>query len=181
MASALTMDKWRTKMVWQSMGLPVAPYVALNRQLYLGGEKAALLARVAELGLPLIVKPSREGSSVGMSKVTESGALEAALEEAFRHDDDVLVEKWLSGPEYTVAMLGDPGAAVDPHPAGRRVLRLPCQVHFGRHAVLLPERFERRAGSRDGGVGAACLSRSGLQRLGPRRRDARQRWQLLSA
>lgn len=60
-------------------GLPVAPYVALNRQLYLGGEKAALLARVAELGLPLIVKPSREGSSVGMSKVTESGALEAAL------------------------------------------------------------------------------------------------------
>ena len=69
--------------------------------------KAALLARVAELGLPLIVKPSREGSSVGMSKVTESGALEAALEEAFRHDDDVLVEKWLSGPEYTVAMLGD--------------------------------------------------------------------------
>ena len=39
MASALTMDKWRTKMVWQSMGLPVAPYVALNRQLYLGGEK----------------------------------------------------------------------------------------------------------------------------------------------
>ena len=88
-------------------GLPVAPYVALNRQLYLGGEKAALLARVAELGLPLIVKPSREGSSVGMSKVTESGALEAALEEAFRHDDDVLVEKWLSGPEYTVAMLGD--------------------------------------------------------------------------
>ncbi|KAH8298976.1 hypothetical protein KR044_006305 [Drosophila immigrans] len=107
MASALTMDKWRTKMVWQSMGLPVAPYVALNRQLYLSGEKAALLARVAEPGLPLIVKPSREGSSVGMSKVTESAALEAALEEAFRHDDDVLVEKWLSGPEYTVAMLGD--------------------------------------------------------------------------
>lgn len=158
MASALTMDKWRTKMVWQSMGLPVAPYVALNRQLYLGAEKAALLARVADLGLPLIVKPSREGSSVGMSKVTESTALEAALEEAFRHDDDVLVEKWLSGPEYTVAMLGD-GAAVDPHPAGRRVLRLSGQVHFGRHAVLLPERFERRAGSRDGGVGAARLPR----------------------
>jgi D-alanine-D-alanine ligase len=107
MASALTMDKWRTKMVWQSMGLPVAPYVALNRRQYAGGEKAVLLDRVASLGLPVIVKPSREGSSVGMSKVSESGALEAALEEAFRHDDDVLVEKWLSGPEYTVAMLGD--------------------------------------------------------------------------
>ncbi len=107
MASALTMDKWRTKMVWQSMGLPVAPYVALNRKQYAGAEKATLIARVEALGLPLIVKPSREGSSVGMSKVTERDAFEAALEEGFRHDDDVLVEKWLSGPEYTVAMLGD--------------------------------------------------------------------------
>ncbi|MGN7973591.1 D-alanine--D-alanine ligase [Serratia sp. 22264] len=107
MASALTMDKWRTKMVWQSMGLPVAPYVALNRLQYAGAEKQSLIARVEALGLPLIVKPSREGSSVGMSKVTERDALEAALEEGFRHDDDVLVEKWLSGPEYTVAMLGD--------------------------------------------------------------------------
>lgn len=107
MASALTMDKWRTKMVWQSMGLPVAPYVALSRQPYLGRERSNLLAAIKTLGLPLIVKPSREGSSVGMSKVTEQNALEAALEEAFRHDDDVLVEKWLSGPEYTVAILGD--------------------------------------------------------------------------
>lgn len=181
MASALTMDKWRTKMVWQSMGLPVAPYVALNRQLYLGVEKAALLARVADLGLPLIVKPSREGSSVGMSKVTESAALEAALEEAFRHDDDVLVEKVAERPGIHRGDAGRPGAAVDPYPAGRRVLRLSGQVHFGRHAILLPERFERRAGSRNGGVGAARLPRPGLQRLGPRRRDARQRWQLLSA
>ncbi|KFK92648.1 MULTISPECIES: D-alanine--D-alanine ligase [unclassified Serratia (in: enterobacteria)] len=107
MASALTMDKWRTKLVWQSMGLPIAPYVALCRQQYFSNERDNLLAAVAALGLPLIVKPSREGSSVGMSKVTESGALESALEEAFRHDDDVLVEKWLSGPEYTVAILGD--------------------------------------------------------------------------
>ena len=53
----------------------MAPYVALNRQLS-RRRKAALLARVADLGLPVIVKPSREGSSVGMSKVTESAALE---------------------------------------------------------------------------------------------------------
>ncbi|WON77688.1 D-alanine--D-alanine ligase [Serratia sp. UGAL515B_01] len=107
MASALTMDKWRTKMVWQSMGLPVAPYVALSRQHYFGSERGSLLAAIDGLGLPLIVKPSREGSSVGMSKVIELSALENALEEAFRHDDDVLVEKWLSGPEYTLAILGD--------------------------------------------------------------------------
>ncbi|MFV8984539.1 D-alanine--D-alanine ligase [Serratia fonticola] len=107
MASALTMDKWRSKMVWQSMGLPVAPYVALSRRQYLGDDRPNQLAAIEALGLPLIVKPSREGSSVGMSKVTERAALEGALEEAFRHDEDVLVEKWLSGPEYTVAILGD--------------------------------------------------------------------------
>ncbi|MCP1065507.1 D-alanine--D-alanine ligase [Serratia symbiotica] len=107
MASALGMDKWRSKMLWQSIELPVAPYVALNRKQYAGDEKAALLDRLASLGFPFIVKPSREGSSVGMSKVSESSTLEAALQEAFRYDDEVLVEKWLSGPEYTVAMLGD--------------------------------------------------------------------------
>ncbi|MEQ9876556.1 D-alanine--D-alanine ligase [Pectobacterium aroidearum] len=107
MASALTMDKLRTKQVWQAVGLPVSPYVALDRRQYSEMAANALLAKFTHLGLPLIVKPSREGSSVGMSKVNTLSELPAALEEAFRHDDDVLVEKWLSGPEYTVAILGD--------------------------------------------------------------------------
>ncbi|MEQ9905695.1 D-alanine--D-alanine ligase [Pectobacterium aroidearum] len=107
MASALTMDKLRTKQVWQAVGLPVSPYVALDRRQYSEMTANALLATFTHLGLPLIVKPSREGSSVGMSKVNTLSELPAALEEAFRHDDDILVEKWLSGPEYTVAILGD--------------------------------------------------------------------------
>ncbi|KHN53316.1 D-alanine--D-alanine ligase [Pectobacterium fontis] len=107
MASALTMDKLRTKQVWQAVGLPVSPYVALDRRQYSEMAANALLAKFTHLGLPLIVKPSREGSSVGMSKVNSLSELPAALEEAFRHDDDILVEKWLSGPEYTVAILGD--------------------------------------------------------------------------
>ncbi|AZK64217.1 MULTISPECIES: D-alanine--D-alanine ligase [Pectobacterium] len=107
MASALTMDKLRTKQVWQAVGLPVSPYVALDRRQYSETAANALLAKFTHLGLPLIVKPSREGSSVGMSKVNTLSELPAALEEAFRHDDDILVEKWLSGPEYTVAILGD--------------------------------------------------------------------------
>ncbi|MEQ9885205.1 D-alanine--D-alanine ligase [Pectobacterium zantedeschiae] len=107
MASALTMDKRRTKQVWQAVGLPVSPYVALDRRQYSETAANALLAQFTHLGLPLIVKPSREGSSVGMSKVNTLSELPAALEEAFRHDDDVLVEKWLNGPEYTVAILGD--------------------------------------------------------------------------
>lgn len=107
MASALTMDKLRTKQVWQALGLPVSPYVALDRREYSEMAENVLLETFAHLGVPLIVKPSREGSSVGMSKVNALSELPAALEEAFRHDDDVLVEKWLSGPEYTVAILGD--------------------------------------------------------------------------
>ncbi|MGG2140413.1 D-alanine--D-alanine ligase [Symbiopectobacterium sp. RP] len=107
MASALTMDKWRTKLVWQSLGLPIAPYVALTRVQYNALTSEQLQSACAHLGLPLIVKPSREGSSVGMSKVTQQEELVTALDTAFQHDDDVLVEKWLSGPEYTVALLGE--------------------------------------------------------------------------
>ncbi|MCW2476107.1 D-alanine--D-alanine ligase [Candidatus Symbiopectobacterium sp. NZEC151] len=107
MASALTMDKWRTKLVWQSLGLPIAPYVALTRAQYNALTPEQLQTACAHLGLPLMVKPSREGSSVGMSKVTQQEELVTALDTAFVHDDDVLVEKWLSGPEYTMALLGD--------------------------------------------------------------------------
>ncbi|WP_145564095.1 D-alanine--D-alanine ligase [Yersinia aldovae] len=107
MASALTMDKLRTKLVWQASGLPISPYVALNRQQFATLSPEALAAAVAKLGLPLIVKPSREGSSVGMSKVDKMSDLHDALVEAFRHDSDVLIEKWLSGPEFTVAIVGD--------------------------------------------------------------------------
>lgn len=63
--------------------------------------------QIAALGLPVIIKPSREGSSVGMSKVSESCDLASALALAFQHDDEVLVEKWLSGPEFTVAIVGE--------------------------------------------------------------------------
>lgn len=107
MASAITMDKLRSKLLWQGAGLPVAPWVAVNRQDFAAGLSTALLERFTALGVPVIVKPSREGSSVGMSKVDSLDALPAALELAFEHDDEVLIEKWLSGPEYTVAILGE--------------------------------------------------------------------------
>ena len=106
MASAIAMDKLRSKLLWQGAGLPVAPWVALTRSEFESGLNNDVIQRIDALGLPVIVKPSREGSSVGMSKVEESGALTAALALAFQHDDEVLIEKWLSGPEFTVAMLG---------------------------------------------------------------------------
>ncbi|WP_086870528.1 D-alanine--D-alanine ligase [Kosakonia pseudosacchari] len=107
MASAISMDKWRSKLLWQGAGLPVAPWIALTRSEFESGLKTIDIQRIEELGLPVIVKPSREGSSVGMSKVDKKEELHAALALAFQHDDEVLIEKWLSGPEFTVALLGN--------------------------------------------------------------------------
>ncbi len=107
MASAISMDKLRSKLLWQGAGLPVAPWVALTCREFDQGLDASVMGRIAALGLPVIVKPSREGSSVGMSKVDEAGDISSALALAFQHDEEVLIEKWLSGPEFTVAMLGE--------------------------------------------------------------------------
>ncbi len=107
MASALAMDKLRTKLVWIAMGLPVPPWRVLDRQQFITHGLRSMAQDIAELGFPLIVKPSREGSSMGMSKVNQDSELQAALEKAFFYDSDLLIEKWLTGPEYTVAILGD--------------------------------------------------------------------------
>lgn len=107
MASAISMDKQRSKLLWQGAGLPVAPWVAVTRRQFAAGLSEEQQQNIAALGLPVIIKPSREGSSVGMSKVSEMCALNDALALAFQHDDEVLIEKWLSGPEYTVAVIGE--------------------------------------------------------------------------
>ena len=92
MASAISMDKLRSKLLWQGAGLPVAPWVALTRAEFEKGLSDEVVTQISALGLPLIVKPSREGSSVGMSKVEEENALQAALALAFQHDEEVLIE-----------------------------------------------------------------------------------------
>ncbi|MDF7628735.1 D-alanine--D-alanine ligase [Erwiniaceae bacterium L1_55_4] len=107
MASAITMDKLRSKLLWQGRGLPSGRFVWLTRQQQEQGLDAQTQAAIDALGLPLFVKPSCEGSSVGISRVNTLEALPAALDEAFRHDNDVLVEAFLSGAEYTVGILGD--------------------------------------------------------------------------
>ncbi|MFJ5160499.1 D-alanine--D-alanine ligase [Pantoea sp. NPDC088449] len=107
MASAITMDKLRSKLLWQGRGLPSGKFVWLTRQQYQQGLDADTTAAVQALGLPLFVKPSCEGSSVGISRVNHADTLPAALEEAFRHDNDVLIEAFLSGAEYTVGIVGE--------------------------------------------------------------------------
>jgi D-alanine-D-alanine ligase len=92
------MDKLRSKAVWRGLGLPVAA----DRLLSADDDAAEI---VAELGLPLIIKPSREGSSLGMSKVDNADQLAAAFADAASLDTEVFAESWLPGNEYTVAVL----------------------------------------------------------------------------
>ncbi|OBW91344.1 D-alanine--D-alanine ligase [Gallibacterium salpingitidis] len=102
MASALTMDKMRTKLLWKAVGLPVAEMEIVTRE-----TRAALNAQaiVDKLGLPLMVKPSLEGSSVGLTKVKKVEELAAAVDLALTHDDTVLIEEWLAGEEFSVPVL----------------------------------------------------------------------------
>ena len=100
MASGLAMDKWRTKLVWQSAGIATAPYELLSS----GSDLPGVAAR---LGLPLMVKPAREGSSIGMSKVTSVEKLQAAFELAARYDEVVIAERFIDGIELTAGILGD--------------------------------------------------------------------------
>ena len=98
LASALALDKLRTKQVWQSLGLPTPRHAVLA---------SADDCRVAahQLGFPLIVKPAHEGSSIGMAKVNGVDELIAAWQDAARYDSQVLVEQWIHGPEFTIAVL----------------------------------------------------------------------------
>ncbi|WP_392560817.1 D-alanine--D-alanine ligase [Orbus sturtevantii] len=102
LSSALTMDKLKTKLIWKSSNLPVADHVTLEK-----GQSISVESIIEKLGLPLFVKPSHEGSSVGMSRVNEQSELQAALEHAFKFDDTIMVEAFLSGAEYTVAIVGE--------------------------------------------------------------------------
>lgn len=100
MASAVGMDKWRTKLLWSAVGLAIPKFVLLT-------ENSDFAAIEKQLGLPLFVKPACEGSSIGISMVRQSGQLCQAYLEAARHDSLVIAEEGVMGGEYTVAILGE--------------------------------------------------------------------------
>jgi len=98
LGSALGMDKLRCKLMWQGAGMPTPTYAV--------ADQASNFAELVDvLGLPLIVKPACEGSSIGMSKVVDPSQLAHAVREAAASGDSVLVEQWVEGAEYTVAVL----------------------------------------------------------------------------
>jgi D-alanine-D-alanine ligase len=101
MGSAIAMDKYRSKLVWRGLDMPTPPFQVLRSEVDLD--------KAAALGFPLMVKPAHEGSSVGMSKVNDAEQLSAAWQEASKYDGLVIAEKWITGSEYTAAILnGEP-------------------------------------------------------------------------
>ncbi len=142
LASALAMDKLRTKRVWLSLGLPTPAHATL-------ASEEDCHAAAAELGFPLFVKPAHEGSSIGMAKVADVDALIAAWKDASRYDSQVLVEQMIDGPEYTVAMLrgqvlppiglGTPHSFYDydaKYLANDTQYRIPCGLSTDKEAEL---------------------------------------------
>lgn len=99
-ASALSMDKWRSKLVWQSLGLPTPKAVALN-------EQTDWQTAIDALDNNAIVKPSREGSSIGMQRVMNAQQLEQSYYAAQEYDLDVIAEQWVKGKEFTVGLVGE--------------------------------------------------------------------------
>ncbi len=99
LGSALAMDKTRSKLIWREKGLPTPDFIDITERADLG--------RVApELGFPVMVKPVREGSSCGATKVKSEDELIPAWEKAFALDQRVLAEHWVTGSEYTAAIVG---------------------------------------------------------------------------
>ncbi|WP_200918372.1 D-alanine--D-alanine ligase [Jeongeupia sp. HS-3] len=111
MASAIGMDKWRTKLMWQAVGLPVPAYLLLDAQ-------SDFDAVIPKLGSPVFVKPSNGGSSVGVAKCRSADEIRAAYLEAAKYDPLVMVEQAVSGGEFSCAVLnGKALASVKIEPA----------------------------------------------------------------
>lgn len=100
LASALAMDKHKCKQLWQGQGLPTPASCLLNRH-------TLPEVVIEQLGLPIMVKPAHEGSSLGMSKVNSAAALEQAHAKAAEYDEYILAERFIQGEEFTVSLVDD--------------------------------------------------------------------------
>ena len=109
LASALAMDKDLSKHLFRRAGVPTPDWRMLTRPPNAAWtpDARALDEATRAVRLPLVVKPSKQGSTIGLSVVKEAGALEAAVVEAFRYDDEVMLEQFIPGRELTVGVLGD--------------------------------------------------------------------------
>ena len=143
LGSALGMDKIRTKQVWLSLGLPTPRYARL-------APGADVVEAARALGLPVIVKPSCEGSSVGVSRVFDEAGLAAAVDLAARYPGELLMEQMIVGGEFTVGILGDVAL-----PSIRIV---PAGEYYDYHAKYVAEDTQYLCPGLDGEAEAAIRS-----------------------
>ncbi|WP_416306119.1 D-alanine--D-alanine ligase [Neptunicella sp. SCSIO 80796] len=104
LGSALSMDKVRSKQIFDSLGLPTASYQVVEKSRFDAGSCEVIMR---SFGGAIMVKPAQEGSSIGMAKVNNSTQLLSAIEDAFNYDNQVLLEQYIEGDEYTVSILND--------------------------------------------------------------------------
>lgn len=100
MASAIAMDKQRTKMIWQGAGLPTAPYVMWEHGLTYAN-------CAAQIGNKMVIKPATGGSSIGVSIIDNEAAFNEGIMKAAEHGRNILVEQWIDGDEYAVSIVND--------------------------------------------------------------------------
>ncbi len=166
MASALAMDKWRTKLVWLASGIPTPRFRVVDAA-------TDWMRVVAELGLPLIVKPAREGSTIGITKVAGADRDELALAyaAAARHDDLVLVEEFVTGVELTASILGERALPLIRIEAPQGNYDYHNKYFSDETKYFCPCGLDEREGAGNPGSRPRGVPRRGLQRLGPARPD----------
>ncbi len=176
MASALAMDKWRTKLLWLASGIPTPRYRVVD-------ERTDWMRVVAELGLPLIVKPAREGSTIGITKVArvDHDELALAYADAAKHDPLVLAEEFVAGQELTASIVN-----------GRALPLIRIEAPHGNYdyhnkyfsdetRYFCPAGLSEDAEMEIRAVSLRCLRRRRLPGLGSGRHDPACGWLVLVA
>ena len=148
LASALAMDKDLSKHLFRAAGVGTADWTMLvaGRPVPTG---EALAARVrSELGFPVVVKPSKQGSTVGLSVVKRAEDLDAAVAEAFRHDDEVMLERFVAGRELTVGILGGEALPVGEIIPKKEIYDYECKYTPGMAVEEFPARLDDEVAAR---------------------------------
>lgn len=136
LGSALAMDKDLSKKLFESAGVPVAKWVMAPRQ--------GVVAPPPALGLPLIVKPSKQGSTVGLTLVKKAGDLKAAIDLAFQHDDEVMLEEFIPGRELTVGVLDGKALAVGEIIPKHELFDYECKYQPGMSEEIFPAKLDAK-------------------------------------
>ncbi|MDF2774724.1 MAG: D-alanine--D-alanine ligase [Geminicoccaceae bacterium] len=140
LASALAMDKDLSKHLFRAAGVPTADWLMIgNRELGTGNREQEFVGEVErELGLPVVVKPSKQGSTVGLTVVRDIAQLWPAVEEAAKYDDEVMVEQFVPGRELTVGILGDEALPVGEIIPVHEIYDYECKYTAGMAREIFP-------------------------------------------